>query len=211
MKTRRIITALIVILSVGTFGARAEEKDGPGPWSVGMSYRMTIGDRDKHDDSYADFKGFSVDGAYRLMIYKSFMFHPGASLYYDVHGPDPKRLGGYPPRIKEFGLGIKLPIGLEFKYYKATAQIETGPTASIYLWQKYHTGGYVHGDGTPLPKYTSFDSNRFMLRWMFGLGMNFFKERIYVKANFELPMTYEIRDEKLKGNYVFSAGIGYNF
>lgn len=228
MKHKLLIQSIsLICFLTGAFVSNSQETRGYRHWSVGASFFTTIGHTEvplgvTTNQGYANFKGLSIDAAYKLDIYRSIYLRPGVSLYYAAHGrvfyrmPDDDE-PNYCGRIREYGFGLKLPIGIHLPLEKISFDIESGPTSSTYLSQQFKRGRIQIG-GLPdiIPKNYKFHSNRFMLRWMFGINTNFWEDRIFIKLNFELPLTKQLRDksnreEEVKGRSVFTVGLGCNF
>lgn len=215
------LLSLCLLLFIGTLSGYSQETRKFRHWSVGASFFLTTG----HNDSriglgdYANYKGVAIQGSYKIRLYRLLYLRPDLSFHYALHGkdwgwiPSPEGLGN----IREWGMGIGIPVGIKVPVKNVSFDLETGPTSTIYLNQKYiydRYGIYVDSDGNPAPKFMEVDqTKRFVLRWMLGVTFNFWKDRLYAKLNYDFPLT-KIRDdnyEVVKGQNVFTVGLGCNF
>ena len=228
-----IVFFAIVAALIFSYPAYAQEKSGDWKhFSVGASYftSSSIDVKEIYDRETVEFKGFSINGSYRLRLYRSLMLHPELSLFYQKQNSvtdkiiyssvNPGSKGeSYEPiyneRLEGFGMNIIVPIGFHFPTKWIDLDIETGPVLTVLFNEVYQKSTLLH-NGTPAwDPQELVGVNRTSAKWRFGINAAL-KFGLGINLSYDLMMT-----KYMRGSYpytivnnrpgIFSVGLNYNF
>ena len=212
-----IIFFVIAAALIFSYNANAQEKSGEWKhFSVGASYFISTDMDLSWSDCSVDFQGLSIDGSYRVKLYRSLMLHPGLSFFYlkQTAAKDAQWIPGNVKRDKKlngYGFNVSLPVGFYFPTSKLNFDVETGPVLNILFNDVYQKD--IVGKN-PIYIHDVFVVNRVSASWRFGVGASL-KFGLGINFRYDLMMTeymkYRDGTEHVGKPGIFSVGLNYNF